>query len=338
MNYSGVHQAWVNSNIMSGKKPDDHVFNQLQMEADLKNGIRSPLIAIVGETASGKTATAITVAQKFNGEIICADSRTLYKGMDIGTAKPTLQERADIPHHMIDIILPDEQFSVAMFKDLTQKCIQDILKRGRVPILVGGTGLYIDAVLYNFQFGKPVNSTFRAALEQMSDVELTTIMNTKNIKIPNLNTKNRRHVIRAIERNGVVQRQRELRKDTLVLGLRLQRAVLEERVTQRVDQMIVGGLIDESERLFEIYGTNVEALRTPGYKAIQSYLAGACTIEEAKRAFISADLRLAKRQRTWFKRNHSIEWFQDSHEIIRRVGTFLDYSQNNQLCRIDKTA
>jgi len=185
-----------------------------------------PLIVVVGETASGKTATAIEIAKQVDGEIICADSRTVYKGMNIGTAKPTLAEQKEVPHYLLDLIWPNEQFSAAEFKTRAEKCIQDIQSRGKIPIVVGGTGLYVDALLYDFQFGSKAEETLRSKLEQMNDYELTTVMNTKSIDQTNLNTKNRRHVIRAIERGGIVTQNKTLRGDTIVLGIQLERVIL----------------------------------------------------------------------------------------------------------------
>lgn len=188
--------------------------------------IHYPLIAIVGETASGKTGAAIEVAKRVNGEIICADSRTVYKQLDIATAKPTKAERGAIPHHLIDVVYPNEKFSAAQFKRLAEKCIQDIQKRGKVPIVAGGTGLYVDALLYNFQFADKPDEQLRYSLEQMNDDELTTLLKTKNIDNSELNTKNRRHVIRAIERGGTKPVRSMLRENTVVLGITLDRELL----------------------------------------------------------------------------------------------------------------
>ena len=140
-----------------------------------------PLIVIVGETASGKTAAGIKVALEVGGEVICADSRTVYKQMNIGTAKPTIEEQAQVPHHLIDIVEPNDTFNAAEFKRLAEKCIQEITARGKVPIIVGGTGLYVDALLYDFQFKNKPNEAYRRQLLQMTDEELTTILHTKNI-------------------------------------------------------------------------------------------------------------------------------------------------------------
>lgn len=288
-----------------------------------------PLIAIVGETASGKTAAAIEIAKKVDGEIICADSRTVYKQMNIGTAKPIKAEQASITHHLLDIVEPDENFNVAQFKVLAQKCIRDIAKRGKVPILVGGTGLYIDSVLYDYQLSQAPDLAMREQLEQMSDGELTTVLQTKNIDISRLNTKNRRHVIRAIERGGAAPNNTTLRPNTFVAAISTDRETLRKRITQRVDDMFAAGFLDEARQLFDRYPETTESLQTPGYKAAYRYLSGDFDISEAKNAFIQADMQLAKRQRTWFKRNKHIRWYEQPEDLIAATVEFIDHFNYN---------
>lgn len=275
-----------------------------------------PLIAVVGETASGKTAAAIKIALEVDGEIICADSRTVYKGMNIGTAKPTQEEQKLVPHHLIDVVRPNENFSAAEFKRKAEECIQDISKRGKIPIVVGGTGLYVDALLYNFQFKDKPNNAYREHLLQMNDEELTTILHTKNIDTTNLNTKNRRHVIRTIERDGEAPRNTVLRQNTIILGLKLEREELKKRIEKRVEQMFEEGFLDEMKTLADQYGWEVEAMSGIGYRVAREYFEGVATELEVKEAFIKRDLSLAKRQRTWFKRNPRIQWFESSEILI----------------------
>lgn len=292
----------------------------------------TPLIVIVGETASGKTAAAIKVARKAGGEVICADSRTVYKQMSIGTAKPSVRQQKLVPHHLLDIKEPNEYFSAAEFKDLAEKCIQEIHARRKIPIIVGGTGLYIDSVLYNFQFNSRADPKQRAELEQMSDEQLTTLLQTKNIDTAILNIKNRRHVIRAIERNGAAPINQILRKNTIILGLTLNREVLKQRVTARVEQMFALGLLDEADMLVKKYGKEAEALKTPGYNAAVRCVEGTIDETRAKAEFVQADLHLAKRQRTWFKRNKSIIWFEAEEPLIAKAVEFarrFDYNKNN---------
>ncbi len=159
------------------------------------------LVAIVGQTASGKTALAIELAQRFSGEIIAADSRTLYKGMDIVTAKPSAEERKVVPHHLIDVSTPDKPLTVADFKRLATAAITDITARGKLPLLVGGTGLYVDAILYDFQFNNPVNASYRNSLGAKEIAELQAMVLYQGIPLPE-NPLNKRHLIRALETNG----------------------------------------------------------------------------------------------------------------------------------------
>ena len=281
-----------------------------------------PLVVIVGETASGKTAAGIKIAQEIGGEIICADSRTVYKQMNIGTAKPTTEERKAVPHHLLDVVEPNEKFSAAEFKRLAEKCIQEIAERGKIPIVVGGTGLYIDALLYNFQFKDKPDAAYRTQLLQMSDDELTTLLHTKNIDVSKLNTKNRRHVIRAIERGGEVPSNTELRKDTIILGLRLEREELRKRITARVEQMFEDGFLDEVKLLVDQYGWDVEAMSGIGYRVAREYFEGSASEQEVKQAFVQRDLSLAKRQRTWFKRNPHTLWFDRSDSLVLKAVEF----------------
>lgn len=257
--------------------------------------MRKPLIVIVGETASGKSALAIELAGRFNGEIICADSRTVYKGLNIGTAKPTADERANVPHHLLDIVTPDQPFTAADFKRLANEAIDDITMRGKIPIMVGGTGLYIDSVLFNYSFAP-------AGAER--------------------DPKNPRHLSKS------AQNSREgLRSNTLVIGLSLEREKLRERVSNRVNDMVQAGLVHELRGLAEKYGWDAPALQAPGYKAFRGYLKGEKTLDEAKALFISSDMNLAKRQRTWFKRNNSIHWANNREQAIELVTTFLSNNQ-----------
>lgn len=282
-----------------------------------------PLIVVVGETASGKTSAAIKIAQLVDGEIICADSRTVYKYMDISTAKPTSEEQSLVRHHLIDIVEPNQKFSAADFKRMAEKCIQEISQRGKVPIIVGGTGLYVDAVLYNFQFNDKPNDARRTQLLQMSDEELTTLLHTKNINTSNLNTKNRRHVIRAIERGGETPKNTIMRPSTIVLGIKLDREVLASRIKNRVEQMLQDGFILEVTNIAHDYGWNNEALSGIGFRTVRDYLAGSAVQQEVRDTLIKRDISLAKRQRTWFKRNKNIVWFDDTSALISSAVEFV---------------
>lgn len=281
------------------------------------------MIVIVGETASGKTALSIDLAKQFAGEIISADSRAVYKDMDIGTAKPTTEEQQGIPHHLISIVTPSEEFTAADFKRLANKKISEISGRGRLPFIVGGTGLYIDSILYDFQFRAPAHRELRQQLQGLSVLELQQQLHSKQILLPE-NSQNPRHLIRAIETGGAVSEQRPLRQNTLVLGLKIDRDALQEKLTKRVDAMVERGFIEEVQRITERYGWETPALQAPGYKAFRKYLAREITIDEAKALFVRYDLQLAKRQRTWFRRNKGIHWICKKEEAVDLVTSFLN--------------
>lgn len=289
----------------------------------------TPLIVVVGETASGKTAASIEIAKKLNGEIICADSRTIYQQMDIGTAKPLPKEQKGVPHHLLNVVRPDQKFSAAQFKRHALKCIQEISERGSIPIMVGGTGLYIDSVLYNFQFSPKPNMSLRTKLEQMTDEKLTTLMHTKNINSDSLNTKNRRHVIRAIERGSESPKNSVLRPNTLILGITLEREVLKARIAARVERMFTEGFLEEIKHVSSTYGWEHESMTGIGYKTARDYFEGNASVEEVKAAFIRRDISLAKRQRTWFKRNSAIEWFDDPAALINKAVEFANLLHYN---------
>lgn len=267
-----------------------------------------PLIVIVGPTASGKTACAIKLAEKYDGEIICADSRTIYKGMDIGTAKPTAEERERVPHWGLDLIEPGEVFTVADFKQYAAAKITEIRARGRVPFLVGGSGLYVNAVVFNFQFGGEADLTKRHMLEGLSLDELYVYCAENNITLPE-NKNNKRYVIRAIERDSIsTKRQERPIKDTIIVGITTDNQTLRERIVLRSEQIFDDGVVDEATRLGKKYGWKNEAMTGNIYPLVYQYQRGDLSFEDMKQQFSILDWRLAKRQMTWLRRNPYIEW------------------------------
>lgn len=286
----------------------------------------SPLIVILGETASGKSALALELAQQFDGEIICADSRTIYKGMDIGTAKPTATEQMLIPHHLLDVVEPSESFSAAQFKTLALRAIDDITARGRVPFIVGGTGLYIDSVLFDFQFRNDINPEVRAMFEPLSVEELQSEITWRGYAMPE-NNRNKRYLIRTLETAGAQPERAELRQNTLIIGKYITRDVLERRIVERVDAMVTAGFVDECRRLIERYGEDVPGLNATGHRAFVPYLRGECTPEQAKAQFVRNDLHLAKKQRTWFRRKiyqNVIQYVANREQAVDLVTTHLN--------------
>lgn len=241
---------------------------------------RSPLLVIVGETASGKSALAMELAQMFNGEIICADSSTLRREANIGAAKPSFKDQSLVPHHLLDIIGPDDKFTAAQFKQEAERAIEDINNRGKLPVMTGGSGLYVDSVLYDYSFfGRG----------------------------------------EAVDRQAMID-------NVLVIGLKPGREELVERITERVDLMIEAGLEAEVKSLAARYGWGCEALKGVGYAQWKDYFEGAKSLAETRLKIIKDTKDLAKRQRTWFKRNKSIHWFPtpvNQDDVVDTVTTFL---------------
>jgi tRNA dimethylallyltransferase len=282
-----------------------------------------PLVVLVGETASGKSALAIDLAKQFDGEIIAADSRTVYRGMDVGTAKPSISEMQGVPHHLFDVVTPDERFTASAFKDQANEAISEIAKRGRLPMIVGGTGLYVDALIFDFVFQGAPDAELRSRLQAMSIEELHAEIKEKGVPMPT-NAQNSRHLMRAIETGGLASQPLHLRENTLVLGLSIDRKILKQKISRRVDQMIANGYVEELKSLVARYGWEAPGLQSPGHRAFRKYLEGETTIEEATQALIREHMQLTKRQRTWFKRNKSIHWLCKKEEAVDLITTFLN--------------
>ena len=278
-----------------------------------------PLVVIVGPTASGKSATALRIAREYNGEIICADSRTIYKGMDVGTAKPSEQERAEIPHWGLDVVEPGETFTAADFKYLAQQKIAEIRARGHLPLLVGGTGLYVDGVVFDYEFVDP-KPELRTQLEEMSLSELQDYCLKNNITLPE-NQQNRRYVIRAIERQNVSgKRLSEPMPDTIIVGIATDRDELRARIERRAEQLFHTGMVEEAIMLGKKYGWNSEAMTGNIYRLVKQYIDGEFDESELKKRFVISDWQLAKRQLTWLKRNPFIHWanLDDAYSYIKK--------------------
>ncbi len=268
----------------------------------------APLVVIAGPTASGKTALAIKLAQRFNGEIICADSRTVYKGMDVGTAKPSAEEQTAVPHWGLDLVEPGDRFTVADFKDYTLSKIDAIRKRGGVPFLVGGTGLYIDAVLFDFNFGPPVDEVFRQELQQQSLSELQAYCKENNVTLPE-NIQNKRHLVRAIERQSInVKRRSHPLEDSIVVGITTNKQILRTRIEQRAEQLFLNNVVEEATKLGEKYGWGSEAMTGNIYPLVRQFILGELDEQSLREKFATLDWRLAKRQLTWLRRNPFIMW------------------------------
>lgn len=274
----------------------------------MASGSDQPLIVIVGPTASGKSNLAIKLAQNINGEIICADSRTVYKYMNIGTAKPTFEDRQKVPHWGLDLVEPAERFTVFDFKNYALKKIDEIKNRGKIPILVGGSGLYIDSVILDYNFVAQESRIKRDKLESMSLEQLHEYCEKNNIILPE-NEKNKRYVIRAIERKGNMQsRKHKPDDDMIVVGITTDKNILKMRIDARVEQMFKDGVVDEAKNLGQKYGWDSESMTGNVYRTVKGYLSGDFDIEQAKEKTKSLDRKLVKKQLTWLRRNSFIVW------------------------------
>lgn len=267
----------------------------------------TPLVVITGPTASGKSALAMSVAKLYGGEIICADSRTVYKGMDIGTAKPTLQDQSEVRHHMIDLVEPNQSFTAADFKSRALQAITEIASRNKLPIMVGGTGLYIDSVIFDYAFGPPADPKKRKELQELTVSDLQRLCLKNAIELPT-NKQNKRHLIRAIELNGSIRTPKRLRPNTIVVALTANLADLTGKIRQRAQDMVAKGVVQEVQKLGDVYGWHTEALTGNIYRIFRGVVEGNASIESALERCVLSDRQLAKRQITWLKRNPYVIW------------------------------
>lgn len=280
-----------------------------------------PLITIVGPTASGKTSLAIKIAKEYGGEIISADSRAIYRDLSIGTAKPSLEEREGITHWGFDLVDPGERYTAADFQQYAYAAIADIRARGKLPILVGGTGLYVDAVVYKFEFSMDANDTERREKLMSESLEnLHKYCDEHNIMLPE-NKKNKRYVVNTILRNGqALKRKHELDENIIVVGIATDREELRQRIIARSHTIFNEGVINEAIQAAEKYGWQSEAMTGNIYPLIHEYINGKITRLELEQKFATRDWQLAKRQLTWLRRNEHIYWANrdDAYKYITR--------------------
>lgn len=278
----------------------------------------SPLIVVAGPTASGKTGLVVELATRYGGEIICADSRTIYKGMDIGTAKPTVEEQAKIPHHLLDVVEPGQPYTAADFQRDAFAAIADIRGRGKIPFLVGGTGLYIDAVVREYSW--PSQALSSGSLEDLSVEKLQHMLKEQQKTLPE-NTQNKRHLINALKRNTAGKARDLPRENTFVVAIATEKQTLLNRIRERAEVMFALGIVDEAGRLAAQYGWDNEAMTGNIYPLIRQLLAGKITRQQAIDQFVIKDWRLAKRQLTWLRRYDFIEWYSlgDARQRIETI-------------------
>ena len=278
------------------------------------------LVIITGPTASGKTSLAIKLAKLFGGEIISADSRAIYKDINIASAKPAIKEREGVIHWGFDLVEPGERFTAADFKEHAYEKIEDILDRGKIPFLVGGTGLYIDAVLYNYDFGGELDDGFREDLNQRTIEDLQKYIFENKIEMPE-NNKNKRYLIRSIEKS-ISKKGESCKKhnkyNNIVVGITTNREELREKIFKRNEHFFISGIIEEYKKVEQKYGPNSEAMTANAYPLIRNFLNGELDEKELIDKMSVQDWRLAKRQITFMKRNKDIVWLnlKDAEQFI----------------------
>lgn len=289
------------------------------------------LLAVVGPTAVGKTALGIELAKHFNGEIISGDSQQVYRQLDIGTAKATPEEQAEAVHHLIDVRNVDETYSVYDFVQEASAAISDIVSRGKLPIIVGGTGLYLQSLLEGYHLGGQVDQekvlAYRKELDLLSDDELFEKIAEQKIEIPQIN---RRRAIRALElaKFGKDLENKETDYDAYLIGLNDDRQVLYDRINHRVDLMVENGVLDEAKWLYDNY-REVQAARAIGYKELFPYFSGEDSLENCVEKLKQNTRRFAKRQLTWFRNRMVVQFYNVSEtdfktKVAEDVDRFLN--------------
>lgn len=289
------------------------------------------LLAVVGPTAVGKTALGIELAKQFNGEIISGDSQQVYRQLDIGTAKATPEEQAEAVHHLIDVRNVDETYSVYDFVQEASAAISEIVSRGKLPIIVGGTGLYLQSLLEGYHLGGQVDQekvlTYRKELELLSNDELFEKIAEQKIEIPQIN---RRRAIRALElaKFGKDLENKETDYDAYLIGLNDDRQVLYDRINHRVDLMVENGVLDEAKWLYDNY-REVQAARAIGYKELFPYFSGEDSLENCVEKLKQNTRRFAKRQLTWFRNRMAVQFYNVSEtdfktKVAEDVDRFLN--------------
>lgn len=294
--------------------------------------MKSKIIVIVGPTAVGKTALAIEVAQRFNGEVVSGDSQQVYRGLDIGTAKASPEEQATVPHHLIDVRDVTESYSAFDFVREAKQAIAEITARGKLPIIAGGTGLYIQSLLEGYHLGGEVPHeeilVYRAQLDLLSDEDLYQRVAEQGLVIPQLN---RRRAMRALEiaHFGQDLANQETDFDPYLICLDDDRSLIYERINRRVDRMLEEGLLEEARWLYDHY-PDVQASKGIGYKELFPYFKGEQSLEEASETLKRNTRRFAKRQLTWFRNRMEVTFYAISaphfkEKVLADVKEFLQY-------------
>lgn len=301
--------------------------------------LKPKVIVIGGPTASGKTALSIKLAKAIDGEIVSADSMQIYQEMDIGTAKPTEEEKRNIKHYMLDIIKPNERYSVADYKKDAKEAIRKIIKKGKTPIVIGGTGLYIDSLIYEIEYPElEIDISYRKELEEIADKEglLGLYEKAKTIDkdaMEKISVNDRKRIIRVLEiyhQTGKTKTEleKESRKepefDYKMFAIDMNREVLYDRINRRVDIMLENGLIEEVKNIYEKYKEFPTAMQALGYKEVVEYLENKITKEEMIEKIKMESRRYAKRQLTWFRKNKETKWLNGEDSIENNIHIILE--------------
>ncbi|MCI8616673.1 MAG: tRNA (adenosine(37)-N6)-dimethylallyltransferase MiaA [Clostridia bacterium] len=284
------------------------------------------VIVICGPTASGKTALSIELAKKINGEIVSADSMQIYKDMDIGTAKPSIEEMQYIKHYLLDFVSPDERYSVAQYKKDAKNAIKEIITKGKTPIIVGGTGLYVDSLIYEIEYNDiELDENYRKELEYLIDIKGLEELYKKAVEIDpvameKISQNDKKRIMRILEiykatgktktEQEIESRKNPVEYDYKVFAINWDREKLYQRINKRVDIMVEQGLIKEVENIVKKYNKFPTAMQGLGYKKVVQYIEGNCTKDEMIEKIKMETRRYAKRQLTWFRKNKQTIWLE----------------------------
>ena len=298
------------------------------------------VIVICGPTASGKTALSIELAKKINGEIVSADSMQIYKDMNIGTAKPTKEEMGEIQHYLLDFVSPEERYSVAQYKQDAKKAIKEIINKGKTPIVVGGTGLYVDSLIYEIEYNDiKLDEEYRKTLEKLAEEQGLEELYKRAVEIDpeamkKISQNDKKRIMRVLEiynstgktktEQEIESRKKPVEYDYKVFAINWDREVLYQRINKRVDIMVEQGLVEEVKGILKKYDTFPTAMQGLGYKEVIDYLNGIYTKEEKIEKIKLETRRYAKRQLTWFRKNKQTIWLDGAKNIKNNINIILE--------------
>lgn len=302
--------------------------------------MKEKVIVICGPTASGKTALSIELAKKINGEIVSADSMQIYKDMNIGTAKPTIEEMQGIKHYLLDFVSPEERYSVAQYKQDAKRAIKEIIKKGKTPIIVGGTGLYVDSLIYEIEYNDiKIDEEYRNKLEAIVEKNGLEELYKKALEIDpvameKISKNDKKRIMRILEiykATGKTKTQQELESrkkpveyDYRIFAINWDREILYQRINKRVDIMIEQGLVNEVKNILDKYDKFPTAMQGLGYKEVVDYINGIYTKEEMIEKIKMETRRYAKRQLTWFRKNKQTIWLDGKNSIQNNINVILE--------------